>query len=149
MTEVISVRVSDSLYKLLQELAQRYNVKISDIVRDALRYYLHNVISDLNPTPEILLTFTTYKVEDLTKLAKKLRYLHHLFERSLIWETDLDTHRDYYNERGYHPRELAFLRMIEKSIRKEIAEFQSKLISLLEKIEKEEEEKKKEEVRNK
>ncbi|MHA1590240.1 MAG: ribbon-helix-helix protein, CopG family [Candidatus Njordarchaeales archaeon] len=136
MTEVISVRVSDSLYKLLQELAQKFNVKVSDIVRDALRYYLENVIKELNPTPELLLTYTAYKVEDLVKMAKRLRYLHHVFERAHTWEIDLDLHREYYNEKGYHPREIGFLRMIEQEIKKEIAHFQAKLIELMEKIKK-------------
>jgi len=134
MSEVISIRLPRSTYFLLQTYAEIRNVSVSDIVRDAINYYIHNIISQGITTPELKIRYVLHKVNELERYIKEIRYLHSAFTKAQAWIEDIQHNTYKYTEKGYHPHELDLIIRLEKEIKKVIIEAQKEIVSMMKEV---------------
>ena len=130
-TEIVSVRIPKNTYLFLQKYAQEHNIFISDIIRDALSYYIENVLKEMEMTPELKLRYTLHRIDELQRYAREIRYLHHVYRKAEIWLNDLEEKTGKYYEHGYHDLEVELLKSIEKTIKENVRKIQRDIVLMM------------------
>ena len=130
-TEIVSVRIPKNTYLFLQKYAQEHNIFISDIVRDALSYYIENVLKEMEMTPELKLRYTLHRIDELQRYAREIRYLHHAYRKAQSWLEDIEENAKKYYEKGYHDLELELLKSIEKTIKDNVRKIQREIVMVM------------------
>ena len=130
-TEIVSVRIPKNTYLFLQKYAQEHNIFISDVIRDALSYYIENVLKEMEMTPELKLRYTLHRIDELQRYAREIRYLHHVYRKAEIWLNDLEEKTGKYYEHGYHDLEVELLKSIEKTIKENVRKIQRDIVLMM------------------
>ena len=130
-TEIVSVRIPKNTYLFLQKYAQEHNIFISDVIRDALSYYIENVLKEMEMTPELKLRYTLHRIDELQRYAREIRYLHHVYRKAEVWLEDLKEKPSKYYEHGYHDLEIELLKSIEKTIKENVRKIQRDIVLMM------------------
>ena len=130
-SEIVSVRIPKNTYLFLQKYAQEHNIFISDVIRDALSYYIENVLKEMEMTPELKLRYTLHRIDELQRYAREIRYLHHVYRKAEIWLNDLEEKTGKYYEHGYHDLEVELLKSIEKTIKENVRKIQRDIVLMM------------------
>ena len=130
-SEIVSVRIPKNTYLFLQKYAQEHNIFISDIIRDALSYYIENVLKEVEMTPELKLRYTLHRIDELQRYAREIRYLHHVYRKAQSWLEDIEENAKKYYEKGYHDLELELLKSIERTIKENVRKIQREIVLMM------------------
>ena len=130
-TEIVSVRIPLNTFLFLQKYASKYNLTLSDIIRDALSYYIENVLKEVEMTPELKLRYTLHRIDELQRYAREIRYLHHVYRKAQSWLEDIEENAKKYYEKGYHDLELELLKSIERTIKENVRKIQREIVLMM------------------
>ena len=130
-TEIVSVRIPKNTYLFLQKYAQEKDIFISDVIRDAISYYIENILKEVDMTPELKLRYTLHRIDELQRYAREIRYLHHVYRKAQTWLEDLEEKTPKYYEHGYHDLEVELLKSIEKAIKENVRKIQREIVLMM------------------